>query len=385
MKAVSVLGSTGSIGRNVLDVVDRLKDKYRVVALAAGRNIELLKKQIEKFRPELVSVINKNDAEIIRPLAKKFKLKVFYGDDGLEEVASAEGMDIVFSAITGLAGFRPTLVAVKKGCRLAMANKESMVVGGAFIRREASRAGAEIIPVDSEHSGVFQCIAGLKTRHIRRVILTASGGPFLSVPIKELKNKTKEEVLCHPRWVMGEKITVDSATLMNKGLELIEARWLFDLSWEKLDVVIHPQSVVHALVELDDGAYLAQASAADMKIPIQYALTYPERLDTNLPKLDLTELKRLEFLPVNVKRYPLFSLARQALEAGKSAPVALNAANEVAVASFLSGNISFTQIADVVRAVFDSHNPRQLASIDDIYNIDSEIRRLTLALIHKKG
>ncbi|MGZ5439667.1 MAG: 1-deoxy-D-xylulose-5-phosphate reductoisomerase, partial [Candidatus Aminicenantales bacterium] len=283
--------------------------------------------------------------------------------------------DVVVSAITGMNGFGPTLEAVKAGRRVALANKESLVVGGALIKREAARSGAEIIPVDSEHSGVFQCLGRGRRSRVRKVILTASGGPFLKTPLEELKTKTLEEALRHPRWVMGKKVTVDSATLMNKGLELIEARWLFDLDASQLDVLIHPQSAVHALVEMTDGSVLAQLSATDMRVPIQLALTWPERLDSGLPRLDLAEVGRLEFFRVDERRYPLFPLAKQALAAGGSLPVALNAANEVAVAAFLEKRILFADIPAVVAGVMDGLQPRPADSIEAILEVDRNARR----------
>ncbi|MEN6311199.1 MAG: 1-deoxy-D-xylulose-5-phosphate reductoisomerase, partial [Acidobacteriota bacterium] len=283
--------------------------------------------------------------------------------------------ETVVSAITGIDGFRPTLAAVRAGKRVALANKESVVVGGALLRREAARSGAHIIPVDSEHSGVFQCLAGVRKGQVRRVILTASGGPFLRTPLRDLKTRTPEDALRHPTWKMGRKVTVDSATLMNKGLELIEARWLFGLEPSRLDVLIHPQSAVHALVEMADGSTLAQMSASDMRIPIQYALTFPERRDTSLPRLDLAGLGRLEFLEVDPRRYPLFAVARRALEGGESLPVALNAANETAVEAFLERKIGFPDITAAVRAVMDGHRPVPADSPEAVLEIDREARR----------
>ena len=302
-------------------------------------------------------------------------MKVVHGPEGAAEAARADGADIVVSAITGMSGFGPTLAAVRAGRRVALANKESLVVGGAVIRREAARSGAVIVPVDSEHSGVFQCLAGAKRRQVRRVILTASGGPFLKAGLAGLGRKTVEEALRHPRWRMGKKVTIDSATLMNKGLELIEARWLFDLDPSELDVLIHPQSAVHALVEMKDGSVLAQLGATDMRLPVQYALTWPERLDSGLPGLDLAAVGRLEFRGVDERRFPLFGLARRALQAGESWPVALNAANEVAVAAFLEKKILFGGIAAVVGAVMDGHRARPADSVEEITDIDQEARR----------
>jgi 1-deoxy-D-xylulose-5-phosphate reductoisomerase len=374
-RAIAILGSTGSIGRSTLDVVDRSKGAFRVTALAAGSNLAALAAQVEKYRPALVSIGARRDAERLRGLARRSGAKVVWGRTGAVEVARAEGVDTVVSAITGMSGFAPTIEAVKAGRRVALANKESMVVGGALLRREAARSGARIIPVDSEHSGVFQCLAGIKRRHLRRVILTASGGPFLKTPLDELGRKTVAETLRHPRWIMGRKVTVDSATMMNKGLELIEARWLFDLDPSELEVLVHPQSAVHALVELADGSLLAQLGPADMRLPIQYALSWPERRDTGLARLDLGALRRLEFQPVDERRYPLFALARRALGAGGSLPVALNAANEVAVAAFLEGRIFFPDLHAVVAAVVESHRTRPADTIEAIRDIDKEARR----------
>jgi 1-deoxy-D-xylulose-5-phosphate reductoisomerase len=374
-RAIAILGSTGSIGRNTLDVVDRLGGAFRVTALAAGSNLTVLAAQVEKYRPALISVGARRDAETIRGLARRSGSKVVWGAEGAVQVALAEGVDTVVSAIPGMSGFAPTLEAVRAGRRVALANKESMVVGGALLRREAALSGARIIPVDSEHSGVFQCLAGVKRRHVRKVILTASGGPFLKTPLHELRRKTLAETLRHPRWVMGRKVTVDSATMMNKGLELIEARWLFDLDPSELGVLIHPQSAIHALVEMKDGSLLAQLGPADMRLPIQYALIWPERRDSGLPRLDLGALRRLEFRRVDERRFPLFALARRALLAGGSLPVALNAANEVAVAAFLEGRIIFPDLHAVVAAVVESHRPRPADSIEAIRDIDKDARR----------
>ncbi len=375
-KAIALLGSTGSIGASVLDVVDRLEGRFRIAALAAGANIPRLAAQVEKYRPSLVSVGDRRDVERIRSLAAgRWRLKVVHGPEGAAEAARSGDADIVVSAITGMSGFGPTLAAVRAGRRVALANKESLVVGGAVIRREAARSGAVIVPVDSEHSGVFQCLAGAKRRRVRRVILTASGGPFLKTRLADLGRKTVEQALCHPRWRMGKKVTIDSATLMNKGLELIEARWLFDLDPSELDVLIHPQSAVHALVEMTDGSVLAQLGATDMRLPVQYALTWPDRLDSGLPALDLAAVGRLEFRRVDERRFPLFGLARGALRAGGSFPVALNAANEVAVAAFLEKKILFGDIAAVVGAVMDGHRVRPADSVEEIVDIDQEARR----------
>ena len=374
-RGLVLLGSTGSIGTNTLDVVDRLDGEFRVTALAAGTNLTLLAPQVEKYRPSLVSVADARTAAGLRRLLGRPGTKVVHGPEGAREVARSGGAEVVVSAITGKSGLGPTLEAVRAGRRVALANKESMVVAGALLRREAALSGAEIIPVDSEHSGVFQCLNKEKKRHVRRVVLTASGGPFFRTPLADLRKKTLEEALRHPRWVMGKKVTVDSATLMNKGLELIEARWLFDLEPARLGVLIHPQSAVHSLVEMEDGSVLAQMSAADMRIPIQYALTWPGRRDTSLPGLDLAAVGRLEFFPVDDRRYPLFAVARRALDEGESLPVALNAANEVAVGAFLEGRILFPDIPAVVAGVMDGHRRRPAGSLEAVDDIDREARR----------
>ncbi|MBC7360744.1 MAG: 1-deoxy-D-xylulose-5-phosphate reductoisomerase [Candidatus Aminicenantes bacterium] len=384
-KRIVILGSTGSIGQNTLEIVRLFPDKFEVVGLSAGKNTGLLAEQIEEFQPVLVAVETEADAQKLRKRFSKSPVKVLSGETGLREVASLSRADLVVSAITGIAGLRPTLAALEKGKDVALANKESMVVAGDFLRKIAARTGARIIPVDSEHSGVFQCLNGQKKKFLRRVYLTASGGPFLKVPIKDLPNKSCGEALQHPRWKMGKKVSIDSATLMNKGLELIEARWLFDLKPDQLDVLIHPQSIVHALVEFKDGSVLAQLSQTDMKIPILYALTYPDRLESPLPSLDLTAVKNLEFYPVEKERYPLFALARRALETGLSFPVVLNAANEVAVEAFLEEKISFGQIYSVVDYCLQSHRAVSINSLEDIFVIDQETRNKARQYLRLKG
>ncbi len=383
-RGLAILGSTGSIGTGVLDVVDRLAGRFRVTALAAGSNLTRLAEQIEKYRPALVSVKKKSDLERLRRFSRRYGTKLVHGPDGPLEVARAEGTDIVVSAITGIDGFGPTLEAVRAGRRVALANKESMVVGGGLLKQEARRSGALILPVDSEHSGVFQCLARVRKGQVRKVILTASGGPFFRTRLEDLQVKTLKEALRHPRWVMGKKVTVDSATMMNKGLELIEARWLFDLDPGRLDVLVHPQSVVHSLIELTDGSVLAQMSATDMRIPIQYALTWPERADSALPLLDLARLGRLEFFQVDPRRYPLFGMARHALERGGSLPVAINAANEAAVEAFLGGRIAFRDIPAVVGEVMEAHREGPAATVEAIREIDKEARRLARRSIQQR-
>ena len=385
MENISILGSTGSIGRSTLDVVDKSGGKFNVRGLAAGRNLDLLCRQVEKFKPKIVSLERKEDADEFRRNCKEYALRITYGQEGAEEVARFEENDIIVSAITGINGLRPTLAAVKAGKRVALANKESMVVAGPLIQETLQKSGAQIIPVDSEHSGIFQCLPKERIEDVKKVILTATGGPFLQTSIEKMKNKTREEALNHPRWNMGEKVTIDSATLMNKGLELIEARWLFGLLPEKLGILIHPQSIVHSLVEMRDGSVLAQLSPTDMKVPIQYALTYPRREEALLPPLDLSQIKVLEFYKVDVKKFPLVKLARQVLEEGESFPVALNTANEVAVEMFLKRRIRFSDIADVVAEIVENHKKKKIESLDDIFEVDRETRQQTRNLLKKRS
>ena len=384
MKKIAIIGSTGSIGRNCLEVISRSKNKWDVVGLSAGRNRSLFRKQVAQFEPKIISLEREEDAAAFRQEFPDSSAKILHGQEGAEAVARESDSDIVLSAITGISGLRPTLGAVQEGKRLALANKESLVVAGSLIMETAGRTGSQIIPVDSEHSGVFQCLAKEEPGHVKKVILTASGGPFFRMSAEEMKNKTPEEALDHPRWKMGKKVTIDSATLMNKGLELIEAHWLFNLPPEKLDMVIHPQSIVHSLVEMRDGSVLAQLSPTDMKIPIQYALTYPEREEALLPSLDLTHVRALEFYEIDNGKFPLVKLAREAMEEGGSTPVVLNAANEVAVEAFIHGKIPFSGIAEIVTEAVASHETRKIGGLEEIFDIDRETKIKTRNLIHQR-
>jgi 1-deoxy-D-xylulose-5-phosphate reductoisomerase len=385
MKNISILGSTGSIGRSSLEVIDKLSNRFKVVGLTAGRNTQLLEKQVEKFRPKIVSVEKEEEAEDLRRKFKGESVRVAFAQEGAEEVASFSENDIVISAITGIDGLRPTLAAVQEGKKIALANKESMVVAGSLIQEKVQKFGAQLIPVDSEHSGVFQCLAKEEMENVKKVTLTASGGPFFLKSPSEMNNISLEEALNHPRWKMGKKVTIDSATLMNKGLELIEAHWLFGLAPQQLGILIHPQSIVHSLVEMSDGSVLAQLSPTDMKIPIQYALTYPEREDSLLPSLDLSEIKALEFYEVDTEKFPIIKLARLALEKGESFPIALNAANEVVVSAFLEQRIKFMDISEVLTGIVENHQKRKVQSLEDIFDVDRETRRESLDLLKKRS
>lgn len=385
MENITILGSTGSIGVSSLKVVDSLFDRFKIVGLSAGRNLELLKQQVLKYKPEVVSVEREEDAQKLKAeLGGKNAPKILYGQDGAEEVSQYPKNDIVISAITGINGLRPTLAAVSSGKRIALANKEAMVAAGSLVRKTAVESGAEIIPVDSEHSGVFQCLAKEDSRNVKKVILTASGGPFFRSTREEMKEKTLEEALNHPRWDMGKKVTIDSATLMNKGLELIEARWLFDLKPDQLDILVHPQSVVHSLVELRDGSVLAQLSPTDMKIPIQYALTYPDRNKGLLPSLDLSKIRSLEFYNVDMNKFSLIKLARYALEEEGSVSIALNAGNEVVVDAFIMRQVRFTDIFDILEELIGKHEKSEVNDLEDIFAVDREARRITRNLLNNR-
>jgi len=384
IRNVSVLGSTGSIGRNSLEIISHFKGQFKVVGLSAGKNKKLLYQQIKEFKPEIVSLRDKMDADELKAQRLDYPIEIKYGQEGAELVAGYEKNDIIISAITGINGLKPTMAAVKSGKRVGLANKESMVAAGTLINREASKSGAEIIPVDSEHSGVFQCLKKENKHEVKKVILTASGGPFFRLSKKDIQNQSVEKALNHPRWQMGKKITIDSATMMNKGLELIEARWLFDLPPAKLGVLIHPQSIVHSMVEMRDGSVLAQLSPTDMKIPIQFALTFPHREESVLSSLDLSQVSSLDFYEVDLEKFPLIRLATKALEEKHSFSVALNASNEAAVHAFLKKEISFSDIWELVIEVTEETNKKDIKTIEDIFKIDQETRERTWSKIRQR-
>jgi len=382
LKRLSLLGSTGSIGRNTLEVVADHPESFRVVALAVRSNIELLEEQIKAFRPEIVAVFDESAAKILR--SKNLPVEVLSGEQGLVDVATIEDVDIVVSAIVGSAGLIPTLSAVKAGKNIALANKESLVMAGQLIMSEARRKGVMIIPVDSEHSALFQCLDKREKTEVRKVILTASGGPFLRRAKEELETVTPVEALRHPNWDMGRKITIDSATLMNKGLEVIEAHWLFDLPPENIDVLLHSQSIIHSMVEFVDGSLLAHMSVPDMKGPISYALSYPERFENVLPVLDLAEIHELIFERPDPGKYPALSLTYDALRKGGTMPCVMNMANEVAVESFLNREIPFTAISKVVSETMSEHKVLKGGSIDEIMSASEWAKQKASELIRQK-
>ncbi len=375
MKKVTVLGSTGSIGVSTLDVVGKNPQKFRVVGLAAGRNIRLLANQINQFHPRVVAVQCKQDAEQLRLiLGSKSSLPVLYGERGVEEVAACSSADIVLSAISGAAGLKPTLAAIEAGKDIALANKETMVVAGSFVTKRARQKKVRILPVDSEHSAIFQCLEGQKKENLKRIILTASGGPFFRFSKADFRKVTLQQALKHPRWKMGRKITIDSASLMNKGLEVIEAKWLFNVDISRIDVLIHPQCVVHSFIEMIDGSVLGQLGIADMRIPIAFALTYPERINNDLPLLSLEKTGPLEFYMPDLKKFRCLGLAYEAGRLGGTAPVALNAANEVAVQAFSENKICFHDLPKVIEKVLNRHHIQKNPSLDDILGVDGESR-----------
>lgn len=372
MKRLAILGSTGSIGRSTLDVVERNKENFRVVALAAGRNIDLLDQQIRRFNPEMVAVA---DSETAETLSKKLKhtnngIEILSGPEGMECVASHQDSDFVMSSIVGSAGLMPTLAAVRAGKTVGLANKETLVVAGSIVMAEAKKHKVRIIPVDSEHSAVFQCIEGQSRSAVKRLVLTASGGPFFEKSVEELAGVKASDALKHPNWNMGRKISIDSATLMNKGLEVIEACWLFDMSPEKVDVLVHPQSIVHSMVEFNDRCCLAQMSVPDMRGPISYALAYPDRINDPIPGLDLERIGNLTFRRPDTRTFPCLSYAYEAIATGGTMPSVLNAANEVAVDAFLDDRIGFNDLPRVIRKTMDGHIVTNVNSIEDVLEAD---------------
>ena len=377
LKHIAILGSTGSIGRSSLEVLDHLSDRFRVRYLTAHRNVELLAQQIRKFRPRAVVVQEGTNASLIENLTDG-NTEILAGEEGLCEVVSRDDVDLVLSCLVGFAGLRPTYTAIDAGKDIALANKETLVVGGAVIMRKAQERGVRILPVDSEHSAILQCLQGEDRGTVERLILTASGGPFLRHDAKELGTVTREQALNHPTWRMGTKITIDSATLMNKGLEVIEAFWLFGLPPERIEVVIHPQSIIHSVVEFVDGSMKAQMGIPDMKIPIQYSLMYSERVRALHPRVDFSTLPEMTFFQPDTQRFRCLPLAYQALNIGGSAPTVLNAANEVAVSLFLEDKIPFTAIPEVIEESISSHRAVPAPTLEDLLRIDRETRESIL-------
>ena len=388
MKSISILGSTGSIGCNTLRVVEHLENEFRVVALGAGKNVEKLAEQIARFKPELASVEDELCAENL--LKELYKLnvrppKISLGESGLIEAATIDAAETVVSATVGAVGFVPTLRAIEAGKRIALANKETLVMAGELMTEAARKSGAELLPVDSEHNAIHQCLRGESKREVKRLILTASGGPFRTKSKAEIKNATVKEALNHPTWQMGDKITIDCATLMNKGLEVIEARWLFDFSADEINVVVHPQSVVHSMVEMIDGSIIAQLGVTDMKHAIQYALTFPKRQSNCLPPLDFSKLSQLTFEEPDFEKFPCLALAYKALKIGGTMPTALNAANEIAVQAFLDGVIRLSDVPKIIESVMNEHQLQPAASLEIILETDASARNQAMIRLENLG
>jgi 1-deoxy-D-xylulose-5-phosphate reductoisomerase len=387
MRTLTVLGSTGSIGTNTLDVVRRGRHQYQVYALAAGQNIDLLASQILEFRPKVAvvatsdGIVRLSDKLTREGLPKTEWPELLAGDRARVQIATAPEIDTVISAIVGVAGLEATYEAVRLGKRVGLANKEVLVSGGSLVMQAVRECGAELVPVDSEHNGAHQCLRAGNRKEVSKLILTASGGPFRNTPKEALAFVTPDQALNHPTWRMGNRITIDSATLMNKGFEVIEACWLFDFAPSQVDVVIHPQSSVHAMIEYSDGSVLAQISATDMRMPIQYALTYPDRQEAPVPKIDWSEARKWEFLPPDYEKFPLLRLAYQCQEAGGAATCTLNAADEIAVEAFLQGKIGFPSIYEVVSETLRRMPTRYPRTVGEILEIDRESRELARGLV----
>ena len=382
MKSLAILGSTGSIGVSTLEIVAAHPERFRVTALTAGRNLELLAQQVRIFQPLMVAVPDAADAQALQArLGGGAAPQILSGRDGLIACAADSGAQLVVSAIVGAAGLEPTLAAIEAGVDVALANKETLVAAGELVMAAVARHGVRLFPVDSEHSAIFQSLAGHRRDDVRRLILTASGGPFRNFSAAELEQVTPAAALSHPNWSMGRKITIDSATMMNKGLEVIEAHWLFDLPAEKIAVHIHPESIVHSMVEYVDGAVIAQLGIPEMKTPIALALSWPERLPLDLPPLDLCRLGRLHFSEPDEQRFPCLALAYRALRTGGTAPAVLNAANEVAVDAFLANRLGFTAIPRLIAAVLDRHTAMPANSLAAVLTADAAARRAANAQI----
>jgi len=382
MKRIAILGSTGSIGCSSLRVIEAHPEAYQVAALAAGKNMDLLAEQVRKFSPLEVAVLGDQEAESLKKrIDGGHRTRIVSGTEGFIHLATLEDVDTVISAITGAAGLVPTYAAIKAGKNIALANKETMVMAGPLVIEEVRRRGVTLLPVDSEHSAILQCLQGHARDDVRRVILTASGGPFRDCSREEMEKVTPAQALKHPNWNMGPKITVDSATLMNKGLELIEARWLFGLDIHQIHILIHPQSVVHSMVEYRDGSIIAQMGIPDMITPISYALSYPRHMDTTLPALDLEQIGTLRFIKPDFEKFRCLDLALRAAEIGESMPAVLNGANEVAVELFLRGRIGFLQIPSLIEKTMEAHTPFLIDSIEKVMEADAWARQRAAAFV----
>ena len=382
MKRITILGSTGSIGTQTLDVVRKNKDKFQVVAISANSSIDLLLEQIMEFSPKYVAVYNKESAlKLKEMIPENINIEVVSGMDGLVKICQLEEVNVVLTAVVGMIGLVPTMAAIKAKKTIALANKETLVTAGELVMSEAKKNNVEILPVDSEHSAIFQCLNGERKQDIEKIILTASGGPFRGKKREELVNVTKNEALKHPNWDMGRKISIDSSTLMNKGLEVIEAKWLFDVDVEDIEVVVHPQSIIHSMVSFRDSSVISQMGCPDMRLPIEYALTYPERLKTDFERLDLAKVATLTFEKPDMETFPCLALAFKVLKLGGTYPAALNSANEFLVNEFLNDKIGFYDIPYYIEKTLDCHKNRVNPTLEDILEVDKETRAFLANLL----
>lgn len=375
MKNISILGSTGSVGTQTLEVIDYLDDKWNVISLSAYSNIDLLEKQIKKFNPKYVVVIDSKSAKTLNNRLENSSTEVFTGKDNLEKIASFSNLDLVINSIVGAAGLKPSIAALKSGHTLGLANKESLVIGGHLIAEILNNTNAKILPVDSEHNAIFHLLENKKEKEIKNILLTASGGPFFNKTKKEMENVKVKDALDHPNWDMGNKITIDSATMMNKGLEVIEAHWLFDVDYDKIKVVVHPESIIHSMVEFCDKTITAELGVPDMRTPIQSVLTYPNKVKSEVKSLDLFEVGQLNFKKPDFNKFPNLKLAFKAGKDGGSMPIVLNAANEVAVDLFLNKKISFLEISEIIEKTLEKHQKINFPDIDEIMEIDKWARK----------
>jgi 1-deoxy-D-xylulose-5-phosphate reductoisomerase len=377
MKKLSILGSTGSIGKNALTIAEAFPDRFCIKALAAKSNVNLLADQIRKFCPELAVVYDEKSAKELKSLIPNIKTEIVFGNQGYKLAAALPSADIVLTAVVGAAGLEPTLAAIDAGKDIALANKETLVMAGDIVMKRAAQQGVKILPVDSEHSAIFQCLSGQRREDFEKILLTASGGPFLNKPAEEFAQITPEQALKHPNWQMGRKITIDSATLMNKGLEVIEAKHLFAVSQEQIEVVVHPQSIIHSMVAFKDGSVIAQLGIPDMKGAIAYALSYPERLLLNQPVPDFAKIGAFTFQTPETKKFPCLALAFEACKIGGTLPAVMNAANEIAVEAFLNKAISFVEISEMIRKTMDKHTPVFNPDLSEIIEADQVARDIT--------
>ena len=380
MKKISLLGSTGSIGVNTLDVVERNPESFQILAMSAGSNVDLFAEQIRKFKPRVVALFDTQKISTLKEQVVDLDVEILSGEEGIFEVTTIPEVDVVVSGVVGKAGLLPAIEALKAGKNLALANKETLVIAGELVLKEAQKTGSTIIPIDSEHSAIFQALNGEKKERIKKIILTASGGPFRTFSLNEMENIKVKDALNHPNWEMGKKITIDSSTMMNKGLEYIEAKWLFGVE-TPVEIIVHAQSIIHSMIEFVDTSIIAQLGIPDMRVPIAYALTYPDRFECNLPSLDLATMENLTFEAPDFNRFPCLQLAVDAMEMGQTMPAVLNAANEIAVQAFLDELIPYKDIAELIRMVMHNHIPAKLNELQDVLDADQWAREETKKLI----